>query len=64
MGILSTVLIIYAVFVLFVAVTKFPIIWNMGKLKIMAKMFKGERNLQIFLVVWAVIVGAIGIIIR
>ncbi len=63
MQILSTVLIIYGIFCIIVGVLKLPIIWKMKKLQIMAKMFKGEKNLQIFVIVWGLIALVVGIII-
>ena len=53
MEILSIVLIIYGIFCIFIGITKMPAIWRMKKLQIMAKMFKGDRNLQIFVHVHA-----------
>lgn len=61
---LAIVLIIYGVFCLFIALTKMPAIWNMKKLQIMSKMFKGDRNLQIFIAVWGIAALVIGILIR
>ena len=64
MEVLSIVLIIYGIFCIFVGVTKMPVIWKMKKLQIMAKMFKGDGNLQIFIIVWGIAALVIGIIIR
>ena len=60
---LGTILIIYGAFCVLIGVLKLPIIWNMKKLQIMAKMFKGDRNLQIFVIVWGLLAIVIGIII-
>ena len=61
---LATILIIYGVFCIIVGLLKLPIIWNMKKLQIMAKMFKGDRNLQIFIIVWGIAALVAGIIVR
>ena len=64
MAILSTVLIIYGLFCLLIGILKLPVIWKMKKLQIMAKMFKGDRNLQIFVIVWGLAALVVGLIIR
>lgn len=64
MNTLGIILIVYGLFCIMVALLKLPIIWNMGKLKIMAKMFGGDRNLQIFLIVWGVAAAVVGYLIR
>lgn len=64
MQILGAILIIYGIVCILIGVMKLPAIWNIKKLRIMSKMFKGDRNLQIFVIVWGLIVAAIGIIIR
>lgn len=64
MEILSIILIIYGVFCLFVGLTKMPAIWKMKKLQVMAKMFKGDLGLQIFIIVWGAIALTVGIILR
>lgn len=64
MSVLSTILVIYGVLCVFIGITKIPAIWNMGKLKVMAKIFKGDRNLQIFIIVWGIIALAVGIVLR
>jgi hypothetical protein len=61
---LAIILIIYGVLCIAIGITKMPMIWNMKKFEIMAKMFKGDRNLQIFVIVWGIIALVIGIIIR
>jgi len=63
MGVLSTILIIYGIFCIIIGVLKLPIIWNMGKFRAMAKIFKGERNLQIFVIVWGIVAIVIGYLI-
>lgn len=64
MEILAIVLIIYGVFCIYIGLTKMPAIWNMKKLQIMAKMFKGDRNLQIFVIIWGIAALVVGILIR
>lgn len=61
---LAIFLIIYGLFCILIGVMKLPAIWNMKKLQIMAKMFKGDRNLQIFVIVWGIAALVIGIILR
>ena len=63
MEILSTILIIYGIFCIIIGILKPPMIWNMKKLKIMAKMFKGSRNLQIFIIIWGLAALVIGLLI-
>lgn len=64
MEILSIILIIYGVFCIFIGLLKPPMIWNMKKLQIMQKMFRGSKGLQIFILVWGVIALTIGLLIR
>ena len=64
MEILSIFLILYGILCLFIGVTKMPLIWKMKKFEIMAKMFKGDRNLQIFVIVWGLVAFVVGILIR
>jgi hypothetical protein len=64
MEILGAVLIVYGLFCILIGVLKLPIIWNMKKLRIMAKMFKGERNLQLFVIIWGLIATVVGFMIR
>jgi hypothetical protein len=61
---LAIILIIYGVLCIMIGITKMPMIWNMKKFEIMAKMFKGDRNLQIFVIVWGIIALVVGIVIR
>jgi len=53
--------IIYGILCLFIGLLKPPFIFNMKKFKVMSKMFKGERNVQIFVLVWGIASLAIGI---
>lgn len=64
MEILGTILIVYGLFCILIGILKLPIIWKMKKLQIMAKMFKGDRNLQVFVIVWGLLATVVGIIIR
>jgi len=64
MQILSTILIIYGILCIFIGVFKLPLIWQIKKFRVLKKMFKGDRNLQIFIIIWGFIIGYIGIIIR
>ena len=60
----GTILIVYGLLCILIGVLKLPVIWKMKKFQIMAKMFKGDRNLQIFVIVWGLIATVVGIIIR
>lgn len=62
MGTWSIVLIVYGVLCLFIGLLKPPFIWNMGKFKVMEKMF-GKKGLVIFVIVWGLIAIAVGILI-
>lgn len=62
MQILKIVLIIYGILCLYIGLLKPPFIWNIKKLRIMSKMFKGDRNLQIFVLIWGTIALVIGLI--
>jgi|AntAceMinimDraft_17_1070374.scaffolds.fasta_scaffold44902_2 hypothetical protein len=53
--------IIYGILCLFIGLLKPPFIFNMKKFKVMSKMFKGERNVQIFVLVWGIASLAVGI---
>ncbi len=64
MEIFSIFLIVYGVFCIFIGLLKPPFVWNMKKLQIMQKMFGGARNLQIFILVWGIVVLVIGILIK
>lgn len=64
MNTLGVILIVYGLFCILIGLLKLPMIWNMKKLQIMAKMFKGDRNLQIFVIVWGIAALVAGIIVR
>ncbi len=64
MEVLSIILIVYGLFCILIGVMKLPMIWKMKKFQIMSKMFKGDKNLQIFVIVWGLIALVIGILIR
>lgn len=64
MNTLGIILIVYGMFCILIGLLKLPMIWNMKKLQIMAKMFKGDRNLQIFVIVWGIAALVAGIIVR
>jgi len=53
--------IIYGILCLFIGLLKPPFIFNMKKFKVMSEMFKGERNVQIFVLVWGIASLAVGI---
>jgi hypothetical protein len=59
---LKVFLIIYGIACLFIGIMKPPVIWNMGKFKVMEKMM-GKNGLRIFVLVWGLIALVIGIII-
>lgn len=59
----ALVLIIYGILCLFIGLMKPPVIWNMGKFKVMEKMF-GKKGLQIFVLVWGAIALVAGILLR
>ena len=56
-------LIIYGVLCLFIGLMKPPVIWNMGKFKVMEKMF-GKTGLRVFVLVWGAIALVIGLLLR
>ncbi len=60
---LSIFLIIYGIACLFIGLMKPPIIWNMGKFKVMEKMM-GKTGLRVFVLVWGLIALIAGILIR
>ena len=64
MGTFAIVLIIYGAFCIVIGLTKMPAVWNMKKLQVMAKLFKGDRNLQIFIIIWGIAALVAGILIR
>jgi hypothetical protein len=53
--------IIYGILCLFIGLLKPPFIFNMGKFKAMAKIFGGEKRVQIFVLVWGAASLAVGI---
>jgi len=53
--------IVYGVLCLYIALLKPPFIWNSKKFEIMKKMFKGEKGVQIFILVLGVASLAVGI---
>lgn len=58
---LKTFLIIYGIACLIIGLLKPPIIWNMGKFKVMEKMF-GKNGLRIFVLVWGLAALVAGIL--
>ncbi|QWB95711.1 hypothetical protein KHQ89_07185 [Mycoplasmatota bacterium] len=64
MDILKIILIAYGILCILIGLFKLPLVWQMKKLQVMKKMLKGDRNLQIFIIVWGSIIGAIGILIK
>lgn len=64
MGTLATIFIIYGLLCILIGILKLPFIWRMKKFQVMSKMFKGDRNLQIFVIVWGLAFLIAGIIIR
>jgi formate-dependent nitrite reductase membrane component NrfD len=63
MGTLATILVIYGILCIIIALLKPQFIWNMKKFQIMEKMFKGSRNLQLFILVWGLTALIIGLLI-
>jgi hypothetical protein len=45
---------------LWIAVKKPDAIWNMGKLEVMKKLM-GEKGTQIFIIIFGVIIGGVGV---
>ena len=62
MEIFSTILIIYGVLCVVIGLLKPPFIWNMGKFKVMEKMF-GKTGLQVFVLVWGAACIIVGVLI-
>ncbi|MCF7925568.1 MAG: hypothetical protein K9L26_03445 [Candidatus Izimaplasma sp.] len=58
---LKIILIIYGILCLYVGILKPPFIWHMKKFDVLKKIFKGERNVQIFVIVWGLIALIIGL---
>ena len=59
----ATALIIYGILCLFIGIMKPPFIWNMGKFKVMEKMF-GKTGLRVFVLVWGAIALVAGLLLR
>lgn len=53
--------IIYGILCLFIGLLKPPFIFNSGKFKVMAKIFKGEKGVQIFVLIFGLAALAVGI---
>lgn len=64
MEVLGIILIVYGVLCILIGLMKPPMIWKMKKFEIMSKMFKGDRNLQIFVLVWGILAIVIGVIVK
>lgn len=62
MGPWSIVLIVYGVLCVVIGLLKPPFIWNMKKFEVMEKMM-GKTGLVIFVIVWGIIMIALGVII-
>lgn len=60
---LGIILIIYGLFVLLIALLKPPLIYQMKKFEVMKKIFGGERELQLFLIIWGFTALVIGYVI-
>lgn len=60
MALVGLLMVVYAAFVVFIALKKPPKIWNMAKIKVFIKIM-GEKGTVIFFIVFAIIVGAAGI---
>jgi uncharacterized Tic20 family protein len=57
------IFVIYGVLCLYIAFFKPSLIWKMKKFEIMSNMFKGDRNLQIFVAVWGIAAILIGVLV-
>jgi len=53
--------IIYGVICLYVGLLKPPFIWNMKKFEVMKKIFKGDKGVQLFVLVFGLASLAVGI---
>ncbi|MEA1975626.1 MAG: hypothetical protein U9N10_08815 [Bacillota bacterium] len=60
MGIFGLFLILYAGFVVFIAIKKPKSIWEMAKIKFFIK-YLGESGTVYFFYIWAALAGVIGI---
>ena len=59
-ALIGILLILYAVLVIYIAVKKPKAIWEMGKIKLIRKLFK-EKGTVIFFYVFAAAAAAVGI---
>lgn len=55
MGTLALIFLIYGLFCVLIGLLKPPFIFKMKKFMIMSKMFKGEKNVQIFVIIWGIL---------
>ncbi len=53
--------IVYGILCLYIGLLKPPFIWNMKKFQVMKKMFKGDKGVQILVLVFGVASLAVGI---
>ena len=53
--------IIYGIICLYVGLLKPPFIWKMKKFKVMTEMFKAEKGVQIFVIIFGLASLAVGI---
>ena len=58
--ILGIILIIYAILCIALVITKPEAVWKLGKFKMFVKVL-GAKGTDIFITVWGLIVGGIGI---
>lgn len=59
---LKTFLVLYGIACLIIGIMKPPMIWNMGKFRVMEKMM-GKNGLRIFVLVWGLAALITGIVI-
>ncbi len=55
MGLLAAIFLIYGIFCIIVGVLKPPYVFKLKKIIVMTKMFKGEKNVQIFMILWGIL---------
>ena len=55
MGVLAAIFLIYGIFCVIVGLLKPPYIFKMAKFKVLTNMLKGEKNVQIFVIVWGIV---------
>lgn len=60
LALLGILLLIYAVFIVFVTIKKPDAIWNMSKIRGFKKVL-GEKGTVIFFYVWALLAATVGI---